>query len=126
MRVTKTNQEIFYIFENFMKHFNDDEQMFPVRVNFYLQKNKKTLLSFAQEIETARMEIITKYGSPSKEAEGQYIIPPESITIAQRELDDLYSLEQDIDLYTVNIDAFPEDMKLTSGQMEALLFMIDN
>jgi hypothetical protein len=33
-------------------------------------------------------------------------------------------LEQDVTIYKVNIEAF-NDLELTTGQMEALLFMIE-
>ena len=65
MRLTMTNNEIYQIFNNLMEQFNNGEQKFPVKINFYLQKNKNTLMGFAQEIETARLEIINNYGNPS-------------------------------------------------------------
>ena len=108
-----------------MEQFNNGEQKFPVKINFYLQKNKNTLMGFAQEIETARLEIINNYGSPSEDNPRQYIIPPENIEIAQQELNELFALEQDVNIYKLSIDNFPEDMSLTGNQMEALLFMIE-
>ena len=125
MIITMSNNEIYQIFNNLMKQFNNGEQKFPVKINFYLQKNKNTLMEFAQEIETARLEIINSYGSPSEDNPGQYIIPPENIEIAQQELNELFALEQDVNIYKLSIDDFPEDMSLTGNQMEALLFMIE-
>ena len=126
MRLTMTNNEIYQIFNNLMEQFNNGEQKFPVKINFYLQKNKNTLMGFAQEIETARLEIINNYGNPSEDNPGQYIIPPENIEIAQQELNELFALEQDVQLYKIKIDDFPADMSLTASQMEALLFMIED
>ena len=97
-----------------------------MKINFYLQKNKNTLMGFAQEIETARLGIINNYGSPSEDNPGQYIIPPDNIEIAQQELNELFALEQDVQLYKTKIDDFPADMSLTASQMEALLFMIED
>lgn len=125
MRLTMTNNEIYQIFNNLMEQFNNGEQKFPVKINFYLQKNKNTLMGFAQEIETARLEIINNYGNPSEDNPGQYIIPPENIEIAQQELNELFALEQDVQVYKTKIDDFPADMSLTAKQMEALLFMIE-
>ena len=126
MIITMSNNEIYQIFTNLMEQFNNGEQKFPVKINFYLQKNKNTLMGFAQEIETARLGIINNYGSPSEDNPGQYIIPPENIEIAQQELDELFALEQDVQLYKTKIDDFPADMSLTASQMEALLFMIED
>lgn len=119
------NSEIYNISQNLVKAFDDNSQKFPIKVNFYLQKNKKTLLDLAQEIEGARMEIITTYGKPSPDNNGQYIIAPENVESAQKELNDLFDLEQDVNIYKLSIDNFPEDMSLTGNQMEALLFMIE-
>jgi hypothetical protein len=43
---------------------------------------------------------------------------------AAKELEDLFNLEQEVNIYTVSIDHFGDDLSLTTGQMEALLFMI--
>lgn len=126
MTITMSNNEIYQIFNDLMEQFNNGEQKFPVKINFYLQKNKKTLMGFAQEIETARLEIINNYGSPSEDNPGQYVIPSENIEIAQQELNELFALEQDVQLYKIKIDDFPADMSLTAKQMEALLFMIED
>jgi hypothetical protein len=40
-------------------------------------------------------------------------------------LDELLQLEQEVQIYKVNIDSFPDDIILTTGQMEALMFMIN-
>jgi ligand-binding sensor domain-containing protein len=42
-----------------------------------------------------------------------------------KELEDLFNLEQEVNIYKINIDNFGDDIVLTTGQMEALLFMID-
>ena len=38
--------------------FQDDSQKLPIKVNFYLQKNKETLLTMAQDIEKARVNSV--------------------------------------------------------------------
>jgi hypothetical protein len=42
-----------------------------------------------------------------------------------KELNDLLGLEQEVNIYTVSIDSFGDELTLTTGQMEALMFMID-
>lgn len=120
-----TNAEIYTYAMRLAETFTDDTQRLPVKVNFYLQKNKSLLTSLAQDIETSRMEIVRNYGIPNEENEGQYIIPADKVTEAQKELSDLLALEQEVTIYKINIDSIPDDLALTTGQMDAIMFMID-
>lgn len=119
-----TNNEIYTATRLLMDAFQDGEQRLPIKVNFYLQKNKNTLLSLAQDIEKARLEIAQNYGVLDESGE-QYQIPQEKLAEASKELEDLFNLEQEVNIYKVNIDNLPDDMVLTAAQMEAIMFMID-
>lgn len=119
-----TNTEIYTNALALNKAFSDNTQRLPVKVNFYLQKNKSTLVALAQGIEESRMEIVRTYGKPS-DNEDQYEIPADKVDEAQRELNDLLDLEQEVTIYKVNIDNIPEDLVLTTEQMEAMMFMIE-
>lgn len=119
-----TNQEIYNYALDLNTAFNDDTQKLPIKINFYLQKNKSTLLTAAQDIETSRMSIINSYGAYDEESE-QYVIPKENVEAAQNELNDLFALEQEVNIYKINIDNLSDDITLTTGQMEAIMFMID-
>lgn len=118
-----TNMQIYDIANALGEHFQDKELKMPIKINFYLQKNKNTLMALAQEVEQTRVEIIRKYGNLD-ESSNQFIVPPESIAAATAELKEFFDLEQDVTIYKVNIEAF-NDLELTTGQMEALLFMIE-
>ena len=119
-----TNNEIYTTANQLVAAFNDNAQRLPIKINFYLQKNKKTLVALAQDIEAARMEIARSYGTLS-EAQDQYIIPPENMEKAQKELNDLFDLEQEVPIGKISIDKIDEDLVLSAGQMDALMFMID-
>lgn len=119
------NFEIYELATKLSEHFTDNTQYLPIKINFYIQKNKKTLMSLAQDIEINRINIIKNYGKPSDDNPDQYIIEQDKIEKASKELDDLFSLEQEVNIYKVNIDSFPDDISLTTGQMETLMFMID-
>ena len=119
-----TNQEIYNYALDLNSAFADAMQRLPIKVNFYLQKNKTTLLTLAQDIEESRMAIVNNYGTYEEES-GQYVIPKEKVEEAQNELNDLFSLEQEVNIYKVNIDSLSDDITLTTGQMEAIMFMID-
>lgn len=122
--MTLTNNEIYIYAKNLIEAFNDRDQKLPIKINFYLQKNKNTLIELASSIEIARMEIAKNYGNFDTESQ-QYIIPPEKIEEVNKELADLLSLEQEVQIYMINIDNLSDDLSLTTAQMEALMFMIE-
>lgn len=119
-----TNNEIYSHANKLMEVFQDNTQKLPIKINFYLQKNKNTLLTLAQEIEKTRIEIARSYGELSEETQ-QFIIPPEKIPEASKELNDLFNLEQDVNIYMINIDSLSDDYAMTTAQMEAIMFMIE-
>lgn len=104
------------------KALNDDDLQMPVAVIFSIEKNKQTLMAVAQDVEKYRMDIIKKYG---KEVDGNYNVPQDKIEIANKELKDLFSIEQEVNIYKFNIEDLG-DIKLTSNQMNAILFMIED
>lgn len=121
---TMTNSEIYNIATVLGKAFEDEKQVLPVKVNFYMQKNRATLVALAQEIEKARIDILQKHGTLN-EATNQFEFTNEVAETVIQELNDLLGLEQEVNIYTVTIDSFGDDLTLTTGQMEALMFMID-
>ena len=101
---------------------NDNDLQMPVAVIFSIEKNKQTLMAVAQDVEKYRMDIIKKYG---EEVDGNYNVPQDKIEIANKELQDLFSIEQEVKIYKFNIEDLG-DIKLTSNQMNAILFMIED
>ena len=118
------NSEIYNYAQALTEAFRDNDQRLPVKINFYLQKNKKTLLSLSQDIEQSRMEIAQNYGILNEEGTA-YTIPDENISIVNTEIQDLFNIEQEVPIYKVSIDSFSDDLTLTTAQMEAIMFMID-
>lgn len=124
MTIKMTNNEIYTNAMALVKSFEDASQRLPIKVNFYIQKNKATLVALAQEIEKGRMEILEQYGKYNEETE-QFEFEPDLAPVLSKELGDLLSLEQEVNIYMVDIDSFGDDLSLTTGQMEALMFMIN-
>lgn len=122
--MTLTNNEIYLYAKNLIEAFNDKDQKLPIKINFYLQKNKNTLIELAGSIENARIEIAKNYGNLDAESQ-QYIVPPEKIEEVNKELTDLFSLEQEVQIYMIKIDDLDDNLSLTTAQMEAILFMIE-
>lgn len=118
------NSEIYNYAQALTEAFRDNNQRLPVKINFYLQKNKKTLLSLSQDIEQSRMEIAQNYGILNEDGTA-YTIPDENISIVNTEIQDLLNIEQEVPIYQVSIDSFSDDLTFTTAQMEAIMFMID-
>lgn len=121
--MTLKNSEIYNYANALAQEFGQQEVKLPLKVNFYLQKNLKELVTLAQDIEQQRVSIAQEFGTLNEETQ-QYEIPPENIDSASRKLNELFNLTQDVKIYKVKLDAFG-DMDITNSQMQALLFMID-
>ena len=117
-----TNNDIYFINEQFNKIFENSQQYLPAKVNFYIQKNKKKIAELAQEIEIARAEIIKNFGEQKEDQ--KYYIPQDKIQEAQQELLDLLNIQQEIEVFTISLNDI-ENLQFTLPQMEALMFMIE-
>lgn len=117
------NNEIYMHTIKLNEAFSDASQKLPVKINFYLQKNKAVLLELAQSIEETREELINQYGTTTED--GGYTFTEENTVLLNKEISDLAELEQEVNIYMVKIEDFPEDISLTTAQMEALMFMIE-
>ena len=120
-----TNQLIYLYASALGEAFQDSKLILPVKINFYLQKNITTLIALMEEIENERMAIIKNYGTLNEDGQS-YTIPQDKLEIAQKELNDLLALEQEVQIYKVKLSHFGDDLKLTTGQMNALMFMIED
>ena len=118
-----TNNEIYEYAIVLSNAFADNTRL-PMKINFYLQKNKKTLIELARDIEESRTEIIRNYGEPIGDG-AQYTIAKDNIEVAQKELEDLLLLEQDVNICMISADSLTDDVSLTTSQMEAIMFMIE-
>lgn len=119
---TLTNEEIYRRALELNICFNDNEKYFPAAVSFAIQKNKANLIDLAGDIETGRMNIIQHYGVAQED--GNFNIADENVPAANQELVDLLSITQDVKLFLFGIESL-DDIKLTSQEMQAIMFMID-
>ena len=121
MNKTMTNLEIYAYANALMDAFKEDIVL-PVKVNFYLQKNMTRMVEAGKEIEKTRMDIIQKYGTPTED--GQNIeVSADMVETVNKELEDLFALEQEIKVNEIALDAF-DGIDLTSAQVAAIAFMI--
>lgn len=117
------NKQI-YEYSQKLAIFSNCNIKMPVRISFYLQKNIQLIQQAAQEIDNARLGIGANFGTPNAAGNG-YDIPPENVVAANHELDELFDLEQEINIHKFKIDDFA-DTELTYQEMSAILFMIED
>ena len=103
--------------------FNNCNLKMPVRINFYLQKNIQLIQQALVEIEHARLDIGAQFGSLNETQNG-YDIPSENIMEANKELNDLFNLEQEIPIHKFKLSEF-DGIELTYQQMSAIMFMVE-
>ena len=116
-----TNNEIYNYATGFNSIFNS-EIYIPAKANFFIQKNIATFVAAAQEIEKSRLEIAKHYGELTEDG-AQYTIPEDKIAEANKELNDLFNIEQELDIKTFKIDDLGNG-EFTPNQMQLLMIMI--
>lgn len=119
-----TNEQIYLYGKQLYTAFSDVKQQLPVKLNFYIQKNKNTLRELSNEIEQSRKDIVYKYGEANEETGDYSVLSADKKALALQELQDLLSLEQEVQIYLIDLNAFEQDVNLTVEQMDAILFMI--
>lgn len=119
-----TNKKIIEKYEQLKENFNDNSKYFPAKITFIIQKNISILKKLSEEIYLIRDNIIQHYGSPDSENNETYMISEEYRDIAQKELDDLIEMEQEVLILKLKISDI-ENLEFTMNQMEAIMFMIE-
>lgn len=120
-----TNQEIYIYAIAYNEAFKEFSEYIPAKINFVMQKNVAKLTEQAKSIDEARSEVVKHYGEPVEGDENEaYKILPENQEIAIKELNELFAVEQDLDIKKFAIDDLG-DVKLTPQQMNAIMFMIE-
>lgn len=117
-----TNRQI-YEYSQQLTVFSNCDIKLPVRINFFLQKNIRTIITAATEVEQTKMSIAAEYGIPNATQTG-YDIPAENIPVVNQELTDLFNLKQDLPIHIFKLDDF-DGLEFTYQQMSALIFMIE-
>ena len=116
------NNEIYQLANVIAETLENLNTYIPAKSNFFLQKNIQTITIAAQDIEKSRLEIAKHYGQLD-ENEQQYKIPEDKIEEVSKELNDLLSIEQELDIKTFSIEDLGS-AEFTPAQMQAIMFMI--
>ena len=122
--MTFKNFEIYNIAEGLLRAFAeaDSTQKLPIKLSYTIKKNTNKFQSIAEQIEKSRVELIQKYGKETED--GGYQVLPENEEAANKEFTELMNLEENIDVYTIDINTLSDDIELTNAQMDAIMFML--
>lgn len=118
-----TNYNIFNYAQNCYNLFENETIYLPAKINFLIQKNIKIIMAAGEEIEKIRIQIVSHYGKLDQE-HNQYIVPLENIEQTNQEINDLFSIEQELDIKTFKLEDLG-NVELTPKQMQAIMFMIE-
>lgn len=122
MKKKFTNLEIWETYNLVEQIFKDEERLdLPIKVNYALQLNRKTLRDKYRIIEEMRMEIGKKYGEAT---EYGFHISKEFKEKAQEEMNQLLEIEQMLDIMLISLEDL-QNIILSVNQMAALIFMIE-
>lgn len=117
------NSEIYSLGNALLEYMQEDLAL-PVKIKFYLQKNMNKVISLAREIEQSRTEILNKYGTLNEDGTS-YHFEDDKIAEAQKELNDLFELEQEVKVNMLELDWF-DAVELSNEQVNAIMFMIND
>lgn len=118
-----SNQQIYQFATNLFNTLNNFDGYVPAKANFFLQKNLQILTAAAEEIDSSRLKIISHYGVLNIESQ-QYDIAEEKTEQVFQELNDLFSIDQDLNIKTFSIEDLG-NTEFTPAQMQAIMFMIE-
>ncbi len=117
-----SNKDILEILNNYDKNFNESLTInLPIKIGYYIQKNIRKLKNIKVDIDKMLVYIGEKYGTLEEDG---YVIKPENMTHAQKELDNLYGITQEINIDTISLNDFPNDLFINMNQLDTLMFMI--
>lgn len=121
--MTKTfkNIEIYNLvnlYQSLLENF--DNLFLPIKANFYFKQNIKTLVCKGLEIDNFRSEIIKKY---AKLKNDKYKFEEDNLEKANKEIEELMSLEQELDIKLIPLSAF-DNVQITPKMMEIFIPMI--
>lgn len=118
-----TNQEIYTYATKLVEVFKNKEQVLPLKLNYWLHRNMKTMSLLAEEIEYQHYEIINRYMKYDEEAERGYFETEDDEAAATNKIQEVLQLERKVQIFMLSIDDLDPNFELSIELMEALMFM---
>ena len=119
-----TNKEIYNFYFLLNENLINENILLPIKVNFAKKKTFNILMALSEEIENLKQKICIQNGKYISES-NSFQIDEDKIESTQQQLDDLMEIKQEVKIHTIKLEDL-ENIQLTSKQMQALLFMIED
>ena len=119
--MTVTNDQVLTLLKG-ISELEELDLPLNIKLSYNLAKNRQILNPYGAIIGHSQIKIYDKYGE--KTGRSEYKIPEENIEIAQKELDELGKISNEIDLTKISISDF-EDNKVPFYVLEKLLLIIN-
>ena len=110
------NGDVIKLYETLDRISANKELKFNVKVGYILAKNKEKLRQEAIIIYNERRKIILEYGNTQG---NDIIVPKDKIDEVNSKLDDLFDIENDVEIIQLPLEAF-EDYELNMEDIEGL------
>jgi hypothetical protein len=119
------NYEIYQTANTLMQIFDNLDIYIPAKANFFIQKNREIIINAAKEIDTTRMGIIQHYGELIPDAQ-EYHVSQENAEIVVKELQELFSIEQELNIKTFKLPILAVVFTLFELFGTMVLYVIEN
>ena len=117
------NYQIYEYAQQLSSTFINADLYIPIKANFLIQKNIKLIVAAGEEIEKSRLQIAQHYGKLDEE-NNIFIIPEEKLEEANTEINNLFSIEQELNIQLIKLEDLG-NTEFTTKQMQAIMFMIE-
>lgn len=107
------------------------QNQLPVKLAYRIQKALRQIDRELQDYHTTRGELVKRHGQ-EKTVEGQpgpmWEVPrgTEKWDAYIKDLDELTAEEVDLNIHAVQLSMFPEDFRMSPGDMAAMWFLFDD
>ena len=118
-----TNYQIYEYAHELSGIFTNSDLYIPVKANFLIQKNIRLIVAAGEEIEKTRFQVAQHYGTLDEE-NNVFVIPEEKLKEANKEINDLFAIEQDLNIQLIKLEDLGS-AAFTTKQMQAIMFMIE-
>ena len=123
--MTLSNGFIYNCARQLMKFNENPHNEMSVILNYYIQSNANKIIEAGMEIEKSIQFIQRKYGEPLPDDSTTYKIKKEFEDQAQKELNDLANIKQNIEIQMIKLSDL-KDVKLSTEELQSILFMIED
>lgn len=116
------NSEIKVLYQGIMDLISDSNLKLDAQTSFYIAKNKLALEPIYTLIQDEERKIWMKYGKVNEKT-GDLTVPIDSISSWEKEMNELLSIENEIDIKQIELEKFNK-VEISISTMQKIIKMI--